>query len=183
MKTIQTDNSHLEEKVRLRLDTVNMIDKDVINVLECYAGDGFIWSEVKLHTKKEIKVLRIDQKPGKRGVYLKGENMKYLRNMDFSGFDIVDLDAYGIPFNQMELVFEKNYKGYVHVTAIQSVMGALPHGLLEANGFPSRMYKKCPILFSKHGLRKIENYLQGKGVKKITGFFIENKNYFWFFLG
>ena len=53
----QTDNSYLEEKVQLRLDTVNMIDKDVISVLECYAGDGYIWSEVRLHTKKEIKVL------------------------------------------------------------------------------------------------------------------------------
>lgn len=179
----QTDNSYLEEKVQLRLDTVNLIDKDVISVLECYAGDGYIWSEVRLRTKKEIKVLRIDQKPDKKGVYLKGSNMKFIKSMDFSKFDIVDLDAYGIPFEQLEVVFEKQFKGYVHVTAIQSVMGALPYGLLEANGIPARMYKKTPILFSKHGLQKLSNYLQQHGVEKITGFFIEKKNYFWFFLG
>ena len=179
----QTDNSYLEEKVQLRLDTINMIDKDVISVLECYAGDGYIWSEVRLRTKKEIKVLRIDQKPDKKGVYLKESNMKFIKSMDFSQFDIVDLDAYGIPFEQLEVVFEKKFKGCVHVTAIQSVMVALPDVLLEANGIPARMYKKTPILFSKHGLHKLCNYLQQHGVEKITGFFIEKKNYFYFFLG
>ena len=74
-----TDNSYLEEKVQLRLDTVNLINKDEIFVLECYAGDGYIWSEVRLRTKKEIKVLRIDQKPDNKVVYLKGSNMKFIK--------------------------------------------------------------------------------------------------------
>ena len=179
---IQTDNSYLEEKVQLRLDTVNLIDKQVINVLECYAGDGYIWSEIRLRTKKEINVLRIDQKPDKKGIYLKGENIKYIKSMDFSQFDIVDLDAYGIPFAQLQIVFERKFKGYVHVTAIQSGKGALPYALFEANGIPARMYKKSPLLFSKHLIQKLGHYLHENGVEKITGFFIDRKNYFYFFV-
>lgn len=181
--TIQTDNSCLEEKVLLRLETVNLIDKDIINVLEAYAGDGYVWTEVELRTDKQINILRIDQKTDKQGIYLIGDNMKYLNSMDFSKFDIIDLDAYGIPFQQLEAVFNKKFKGYVHVTAIQSVMGNLPFGVFNTIGIPAKMYKKSITLFSKRGREMIYKYLYKKGVKTIHGYFINRKNYFWFYLG
>lgn len=181
MASKQTDNSYLEEKVELRLQTVHLLEKQKIRVLECFAGDGVIWREVKLRTKKEIDVLRIDQKANKKGVYLKGNNLKYIKPMDLSSFDIVDLDAYGIPIAQLELVFEKQFTGFVHVTLIQSGMGQLPYKLFDSLGISSRMYRKAPLLFSKNGMRKAEQYLALRGVKKITGFFLGNKNYFWFF--
>ena len=56
---IQTANSHLAEKVQLRLETIRKIPKNTIQVLECFAGDGCIWQEVKLHTDKHINILRI----------------------------------------------------------------------------------------------------------------------------
>lgn len=179
-KNVKTDNSHLTEKIQLRLDTVNMIDKDYIRVLECFSGDGVIWDEVKKLTPKNIKILRMDQKPDKTGVYLKGDNLKFMKSMDFSVFDIVDLDAYGSPFKQLEIVFEKQYKGIVHCTFIQSVMGNLDRKFLEQLGYPKRMIEKTPTLFSKNGMVKMERWLAKKGVKNITGFFIERKNYFYF---
>lgn len=181
--TIQTDNSYLEEKVLLRLETVNLIQKDTINVLEAFAGDGFVWTEVRMRTDKQINILRIDQKKDKDGIYLIGDNIKYLKSMNFSKFDIVDLDAYGIPYQQLELIFNKKYKGYVHVTAIQSVMGNLPFGVFNTIGIPSEMYKKSITLFSKRGRDMIYKYLYKKGIKSINGYFIDRKNYFWFSLG
>lgn len=179
-KQTKTDNSFFFEKVDLRLETVNKIHKESINVLEAYAGDGYIWHEVKSRTNKVINILRIDQKTDKEGIYLIGDNRKYLSEIDLSKFDIIDLDAYGIPFDQLEMVFNKKFKGYVHVTAIQSFMGQLPFGLLKAIGIPESFYNKSAIFFSRHGPDKIMKYLQLNGVKNITGYFIEKKNYFYF---
>src|SRR3954465_4124097 len=96
----QTDNSYLEGKVQDRLASLQHITKDTVTVLEAFGGDGIIWSLVKERTDKKISVLRIDKKQNKRGIYLKGDNLKFLKSIDISGFDIIDLDAYGSPYNQ-----------------------------------------------------------------------------------
>lgn len=151
----KTDNSFTEEKVLLRLETVNLIDKQEINVLEAYAGDGVIWKKVQEQTKKNINILKIEMKGNKKGVYLKGDNSKFLPLFDFSKYDIIDLDAYGVPFNQLEVVFLKKFNGFVHVTYIQSGMGTLPNGMLIKLGYTKEMISKCRTLFSKNGLQKM----------------------------
>lgn len=42
------------------------------------------------------------------------------------------------------------------------------------------MIDKIPTLFNQNGLKKICQYLASKGVINITGYFINNKNYFYF---
>lgn len=176
----KTDNSHLKEKVWLRLETLERIDKNEINILEAFAGDGFIWDAVRMETKKKLNVLRIDEKTDKKGVYLKGNNLKFLKNIDMSNFDIIDLDAYGSPFKQLEIVFYKKFKGFVHCTFIQTGMGRLDNNFLQRIGYTSKMIEKIPTLFSKNGMNKMERYLALCGIGIINGFFIERKNYFWF---
>lgn len=178
--TKKTDNSYIAEKVQLRLETVEKIEKDSINILEAYAGDGVIWREVQKHTNKKLNILKIEVKDNKKGVYLKGNNEKFFPLFNFENYDIIDLDAYGIPFNQLEVVFLKEFKGFVHVTYIQSGMGRLPNGLLIKLGYTKEMINKCSTLFSKNGLEKIMQYLSINKVDKITGFFINRKNYFYF---
>ena len=180
MSKHQTDNSYLHEKIKLRRDSLAIIDKDEISVLECFSGDGIIWSNVKKQTSKNIKILRIDKKTDKRGVLLVGDNVKFLKNIDVSVFDIVDLDAYGSPFKQLQILFDKNYKGVVHCTYIQSGMGIIDKKLLQNLGFTSSMIKKCPTLFSKNALDKFLYYLHKMGVYQIVGCFINRKNYFYF---
>lgn len=181
MSTVKkTDNSFIEEKAYLRLESLNLIDKQEINVLEAYAGDGVIWNRVQELTDKKINILKIDVKDDKKGVYLKGKNEKFLPLFDFSIYDIIDLDAYGVPYNQLEPVFIKKFKGIVHCTFIQTGMGALTHGLLIKLGYSKSMIKKSPTLFSKNGIEKMKNYLSLNGVTKIRGFFFERKNYFYF---
>jgi hypothetical protein len=58
--TKQTDNSHLQEKVNLRID--NLPDLNTIKVLDLFSGEGLIWDTIKKQTSNDIKVLRIDQK-------------------------------------------------------------------------------------------------------------------------
>lgn len=181
--TKKTDNSHLKEKVDLRLETVNAIDKDVIDVLELYAGSGVIWNRVQKLSGKQINVLKIEIKDGKKGVYLKGDNAKFITLFDYSKFDIIDVDAYGVPYFQLKTILSNNFKGFVHVTFIQSGMGNLPNGLLNDIGYPKEMVNKCRTLFSKNGMNKMEAFLANNGVEKLTGFFIDRKNYFYFKLG
>lgn len=167
----------------MRLETVALIEKDEVKVLECFSGDGIIWDEVRKSTDKKIIILRMDQKPDKVGVYLKGDNLKFIKSMDLSVYDIIDLDAYGSPFKQLEIVFEKQYNGFVHCTFIQSGMGRLDDKMLIRLGYSKSMIDKASTLFSKNGLQKFERYLTLCGIRTIKGFFIERKNYFWFKIG
>lgn len=179
-KNKKTDNSHTEDKVMLRLETVELIKKDEVNVLEAYAGSGIIWKQVQARTKKKINILKIEMKDNKKGVYLKGDNSKFIPLFDYSIYDIIDFDAYGVPYFQLKTVFLKEFKGFVHVTFIQSGMGSMPNGLLEDLGYTKEMIKKCRTLFSKNGMQKMCSFLANNGVKKITGHFIDRKNYFYF---
>lgn len=180
---IQTDNSYLSEKVQLRIESLPK--KDVVYVLECFAGDGLIWKEVKRITKRNIKILRIDQKEDKKGIYLKGDNLKFLQSMDLSRFDVVDLDAYGECFRQMEIIFAKKFSGIVHVTYTKHNMARINYTLLTSLGYSRKMIDKAPTLFAKNLETVLEQYLAKKGIKKITGYFFNQshfgkKMYFYF---
>lgn len=180
---LQTDNSYLEEKVQLRIESLP--HKDVVTVLECFAGDGLIWKEVKRITKRNIKILRIDQKDDKKGIYLKGDNLKFLQSMDLERFDVVDLDAYGESFRQLEIIFQKKFNGIVHVTYCKHNMARINYALLQSLGYTRKMIDKAPTLFAKNLESVLEQYLVRNGVKKITGYFIQQahfgkKMYFWF---
>jgi len=179
----KTDNSFIEEKVLLRLETINKINKNKITILEAYAGSGVIWNEVKKRTPKDIDILKIELKNDKKGVYLKGDNSKFIPLFDYSIYDIIDFDAYGVPYFQLKTIFLKGFKGFVHVTFIQSGMGRLPNGMLEELGYTKNMLRKCSTLFSKNGMDKMEQYLSLHGVKNIIGYFIDRKNYFYFSIG
>jgi uncharacterized protein with WD repeat len=180
MSKVQTDNSYLEEKIILRMETLSNINKDKVVVLDCYSGEGLIWDEIIKRSSKKINVLRIDAKKDKKGIYLKGENMKFIKSLNLNDFDIVDLDAYGMPYFQLIELFKQKYKGFIHVTFIQSVMGNLPNSFLFNLGYTKKMVEKCRTLFSKNGMEKMLRFLSIYGIKEVTGYFFDRKNYFYF---
>ena len=177
MNKVQTDNDkrYIKLKIKLRLD--NLPDKQAINVFDCFSGNGTLWDGVKKRTNKDINVLRIDTKNDRAGLYLKGDNLKFM-NIDLSLFDIIDLDSYGIPYKQLKIVLSKGYKGIIHVTAIQSMMGTLPRRLLHELGYTPEMVSKIPTLFNRDGYNKIKQWLASDGIKIILGLSNGRKNYF-----
>src|SRR5208337_1253379 len=117
MSRVLTDHSYFEEKLKIRME--GLPDKNPVKVLDLFSGNGLLWSEIEKRTGREILVLRIDRQRGKRGTYLVGDNRKF--NFDFSEFDVVDLDAYGVPFSQMERILTGDKKpGVLFITFIQS---------------------------------------------------------------
>ena len=173
---MKTDNSYFKEKIQLRLDCI----KSDVSVLDCFAGKGSLWTEIKKRSSYDIRITSIEKEKGKNKLALPGDNIKYLSILDLSEYDIIDLDAYGIPYAQLNILFKREYKGIVIVTAIQSMLGSLPNGMLNELGYTQKMIKKIPTLFYCNGLAKLKNYLYLHGVETITGYFINNKNYFMF---
>lgn len=180
-KKTDNDPSMFDIKIELRERLIQ--DKDHYKILEAFGGDGKLWGYLKKkYPSKQLDILRIDAKPDKTGVYLKGDNVKFMASMDLTKFDIIDLDAYGMPFQQLQIVFESGYKGPVVCTSIQTMNGGLPHEFLLTLGFTKSMIKKCPTLFNLNGFDKMKSYLALKGVKKVLYYSKNRKNYFSFHL-
>jgi len=172
-RQIKTDNSYLNSKINLRVN--HLPDQQSIKVLDCFAGRSRIWKEIKKKSNKNINVVGIDRIS--YGSTLKGDNVKYLKGMNLDKYDIIDLDAYGVPFKQLEIIFKKKYKGILFVTFVQSIFGRLPVRMLTKIGYTKNMIRKCPTLFNRNGIEKFKQYLAINGIKKIIIINKNNKKY------
>jgi hypothetical protein len=177
MAGIKTDNSYMADKVYLRLG--HLPDKGIVSVLDCYSGSGIIWRGVARLTQKKIRRIPMDEKDDV-GFHLPGDNLKYLKTMELGTFDVIDLDAYGIPYEQMKLIREKNYQGVVFVTFIQSMYGGVPTGLLCDIGFTKEMINKTPALFNRRGWDYFLQWLGGWGITEIYHRTHARKHYLYF---
>jgi hypothetical protein len=127
------------DKVRLRLN--NLPGKDNLCVLDAYSGDDRNWTKIKQLSSKKINVIAMDKKDKKNKIYFKGDNIKFLQSIDLSVFDIIDLDAYGIPFTQLDIVLDyfnkkAEHNGcYIFLTFIQTLIGVIPKKLLYSLGY------------------------------------------------
>jgi len=160
----QTDNSYLADKAALRAG--HLPESDEISVLDCYGGSGKVWKAVGRLVEKNIRVLPIEIKDY-GWFHLPGDNMKYLGSMDLSKFNVIDMDAYGIPYEQLKEIFDRGYKGTVFVTFIQSIFGSVNHEMLIDVGFTKDQIKKIPTLFGKRGWEYFLEWLGLHGVEKI----------------
>lgn len=178
-QTKKTNNSFLSNKVKLRL--AHLPDGD-LSVLDCYGGSGLIWAAIERETGRKIRYISIDKQDYDIGLYLPGDNLAYLKSLDLGRFNVIDLDAYGVPFDQLEVLFERGYTGLVFVTFIQVVAGSLPRGMLREIGFTPEMVRKIPSLFFRRGWRYFSDYLAQKGVRTITHRSHARKHYLTFCL-
>ena len=172
------DSALIEKKIQLRLESLP--DKEEIKILEAFGGEGILWNEVKKRTDKKIKILSIDKNDYKK-INLKGDNIKFLKSINLDDFDIIDLDSWGSPSNQLDILKSKKYKGIIHCTFIQTMMGKVNNNILLSNGYTKKMINKCPTLFNKNGIDKLLNFISiNFGVSKFRIVTNNNKNYFYF---
>lgn len=172
MGQTKTDNKYLIDKIALR-ETMLPNDRSV-KVLNAFGGKNKIWGAIKkIRNPQKIDVLSIDMSTDCGGIYLVGNNMKFISAMDLQKFDAIDLDAYGCPFDQLEIILNSGFCGIVFVTFIQVVNGALPDGFLEKLGFKKEMIKKCPSVFYREGLKKMLGYLNMYGIDEVL---VKSKN-------
>jgi hypothetical protein len=182
MNSVLTDHSHLQAKVNLRL--AHLPDKPVIKVLDAFYGKGIIWEYIAARTKIKIEIVGIEKKPIFDDFVLFGDNKKFFPSISLEKFDVIDLDAYGVPFDQLEHIFDYDHRKKIHhrifVTFIQSIYGRLPLELLRRLGYSEKMVSKIPALFDRNGIEKFKAYLALRGISRI---FIKSsgKKYYIFF--
>jgi hypothetical protein len=154
-KVTKKDNDFLFDKIAIREEACLKIPKKKIRVLDCFGGRGILWKAVKskLAKKKYIEVVSIDRK-AEDGVSFVSDNREVLENEDLKGYDIVDLDSYGVPYAQMKILSEKEFMGIVVGTLILKVVGQLPKALCIELGFTEKTFRTVPILCSKRGWEK-----------------------------
>lgn len=108
--------------------------------------------------------------------------------MPLERYDVIDLDAYGIPFLQLETILKylssttADYKVVIYVTFIQSFFGRMVEKILYELGYSKNMIKKIPTLFSRNAFEKICDYLSMYQVQKIKYRCSGRKYYFCFSL-
>lgn len=175
---IKTDNSYLADKVGLRVK--HLPQRGPIVVLDCFAGSGRIWRAVKRRTNREIVILGMDKR--QMGFNLPGDNLAWLAQLDLSRFNVIDLDAYGVPYEQLKIIFDRGYRGIVFVTFIQSIWGQMPFELMMEVGFTESMLNKAVSLCSSRGWEYFREYISKKGVERIWHRSHARKHYLAFIL-
>lgn len=161
---MQVDNDGLEEKIRLRV--MHLPDADYLRVLDAYSGRGVLWSEIKRRTGRDLSVTRCDKKPGLPGLYVRGDNMKTLSAMDVKRFDVIDLDAYGSPVEQIAFVLDRGFAGIVFATICGHGLAPTPKVLTVGLGIPDEWYGVFSTKFS-NGRANYKYHLQWLGSRGV----------------
>jgi hypothetical protein len=146
-------------------------------VLDCYAGEGLVWDAVEREIGRPVRRIGIDIHDWGAGFYLPGDNTRYLRTIDLTQFNIVDLDAYGVPYEQLRILIDRGFSGRVYATVIQTIVGEMPHGMLREIGFTDDMISACPTIFGKRGWQFFLEWLALSGVREIRHRSMGRKHY------
>jgi len=169
MNNPQTDNTHLQAKIKLRM--AHLPDKSAFKVLDAFYGQGRIWKYIVARVNKKIEITAIDKKANPDEFVLFGDNQKFFPSISLEHYDVIDLDGYGVPFDQLEYIFDYDKKKkchhYIFVTFILAQFGRLPMGLLRRLGYSEKMIDKSQTLFNRNQFEKFKEYLALMGINRV----------------
>lgn len=175
--SIKTDNANIGKKISLRKQATQGLK--TLNVLDLFAGNNTLWSSFKCD-----RYYGVEKQKGK-GNNLNTDNIRIIQSLDLSGFNVIDVDSYGIPFNQMyELFNNPSLKSgtIIIYTCITNKMSGLNKQCLTHFGLQN-MYKKAKSIINSKAQELFYAYLQENGVKSIYKYstkttFIKDYGYF-----
>lgn len=152
MRKVLTENSHLRTKVRLRMELLDMIGTKKPYVLDAFAGQGIIWKEIQRQRPDlEIATVGIEKRKYINPNVIMGDNRKAMKGMDLTAFDLIDLDAFGCPWEQLAICAEKAPMVPVVLTHISVTLGPVPKGLLKSAGLPPVWYESMGVPQALYG--------------------------------
>lgn len=181
------DTDFIDEKVHIRIDSLNHLQKKELSVLDAFGGDGLVWKAVttKLDPKSsppDIGVVRIDRDKKRKGFYLIGDNVNVMNSINLQAFDIIDLDCHGSPYMQLQILFKRKYHGLVHCSFIPGLRGVDVELLLSLK-YTRKMIEAAPLIFKRNAFARMMDYLGSNGVREIHNYQATvDKNYFYFLL-
>jgi len=167
-RTKHTDNTNSSYKVSLRAQATSALDE--LRVLDLFAGDNILWSAFKC-----ARYYGIEKEKGK-GRNLHADNLKVIGSLDLSQFNVIDADSYGIPANQLEMVFSNKTlrDGTVIIyTCITNRISALSKAVTIEFGL-QKINRIAPTLIRGHSAELFHSFLYEKGVRKICRYTIRD---------
>ena len=159
--SIKTDNANIGKKISLRKQATAHLDN--LRVLDLFAGNNVLWSHFDCTRYYGI------EKEKNKGRNLTADNLRIIANLDLSGFNVIDADSYGIPFNQIVAIFENSTltnNTVVIYTLITNKMSMLNKQCLKKFNI-ERLYKKCKVLMNGKAQELFESMLYENGVRKL----------------
>lgn len=174
---IKTDNSCLGDKLALRVERSPWPEGRPLMVLDAFGGKGIIWAAVSRIAGKPVHRVGIDKRVDIADLHIHGDNEKVLSEIDLGCYDVVDLDAYGVPAEQIKLVLSSNFRGTVFVTAIQTMQGRIPNVVLRDIGIPIEAINSAPSLLARNFWEYFKEWLSLQGVGAIYSRSVHRKHY------
>lgn len=143
-KLAKTDNhaASFGDKVELRRNALDAIGASKAVVLDCFAGSGkmhkAVWHEAKRYVGIDQRFF-FDQRTA-----FVASNQVVLRVIDLSQFNVFDLDAYGSPWEQAQIIAQRRPVGKGEQIAMiltdgggmRMKFGGVPRHMAELAGTP-----------------------------------------------
>lgn len=145
-----------------------------LNVLDCFAGENKIWGNFKTNRYYSI------EKELNKGKNIHADNMKILPSLDLSNFNVIDLDSYGIPIEQLNAIFKNpTLQGGTCIiyTCIGNKMSTLNKFFVQYYGLES-MYKNAKTLFNNFSYQMFIGYLYDNGIKTVYEYEEPSNNFY-----
>ena len=159
-----TDNVNVSHKVYLRRMATEGLGS--VNVLDLFAGKCEVWKRLSPDTYQGIEIER-----GKNQNAIVGDNRKIIPTLDLSRFNVIDCDSYGVPADQIALLYENGTMRHGTVilyTCISNKVSTVPATLQDFGGFRGDMYHKAQTLFNAHSIALFFDFLASLGVRSVT---------------
>lgn len=166
----KTDNINIDKKVDLRRQATKHLDE--LNVLDLFAGENIMWSHFNCK-----KYFGVEKNKGK-GKNLNADNNRIIPNLDLSKFNVIDLDSYGMPFEQLDLIFENPTlsNGTVIIfTCITSKSSRVGKRLIKKFSL-EEIYKKSKLIISTQARELFYELLRQNGINEVYGY-SDNNNF------
>lgn len=114
------EHSDLPAKVRLRCAAVDLAPPGPVDVLDCFAGQGILWRLVQdRQPTRAIRVTAVEADPSaaRPGVIV-ADSRDVLASPGLGVFAVVDLDAWGWPYDHLDVLTTRIVDGYQPPAAV-----------------------------------------------------------------
>ena len=180
--SIKTDNANIMKKTSLRRQATEHLE--CLKILDLFAGNNVLWSQFEC-----LRYYGVEKERGK-GKNLNADNLRIISSLDLSDYNIIDLDSYGIPFNQLYELFRNptlKDETVIIYTCITNKMSGLNKRCLDEFGL-SKIYRKVRTVINgkarelfyayleKNGVREVFKYSEKTSFFKDYGYFIVKKS-------
>jgi hypothetical protein len=186
MNRVKIENSHFPEKIFLREYIIKKYSLNNFKVLDCFHAEGKIWDTIKNKSNINFDLIGIEIDSTKKSIFpcIYQDNLRILKSINLDDFQIIDLDAYGNPFKQLKILYDRKYSGHIFLTFINVAKGGSDLNFLEFIGYSKKMVRKVHTLFAKNSFKKLKIALSKMGVDNILYISKEDqkKIYLWFYL-